>query len=176
VTEHPAAPGVASTTAPNDLRAPVAEPLVLDAVDRHLVRLLPDDGRIANNALAAAAGIAPSTCLARVRALRRAGVLRGFHADVDPAALGRGLRAMVAVRMAAGSRQSLAPFARSIADRPEVLDVYFLAGADDFLLHVAVRDTAELRAFVVDQLSDRPEVASTETSLVFDHLRGGVAV
>jgi DNA-binding Lrp family transcriptional regulator len=78
--------------------------------------------------------------------------------------------------MAAGSRQSLAPFARSIADRPEVLDVYFLAGADDFLLHVAVRDTAELRAFVVDQLSDRPEVASTETSLVFDHLRGGVAV
>ncbi len=151
-----------------------AAPVALDAVDRHLVRLLREDGRIANNALAAAVGIAPSTCLARVRALRRSGVILGFHAEVDPAALGRGLRAMVAVRMAAGSRRSLAPFARSIAARPEVLDVFFLAGADDYLLHVAVRDTAELRRFVVDQLSDRPEVASTETSLVFDHLRGGV--
>ncbi|HEY0188986.1 MAG TPA: Lrp/AsnC family transcriptional regulator [Cellulomonas sp.] len=149
---------------------------MLDAVDRQLVRLLQDDGRIANNALAAAVGIAPSTCLARVRALRRAGVIRGFHAEVDPAAIGRGLRAMVAVRMTAGSRQSLMPFARTIAARPEVLDVFFLAGADDFLLHVAVADTAELRRFVVDQVSDRPEVASTETSLVFDHLRGGLAV
>jgi DNA-binding Lrp family transcriptional regulator len=168
VAEHPATGGATSVTPPNDLRTP------LDAVDRHLVRLLQEDGRMANNALAAAAGIAPSTCLARVRALRRAGVIRGFHADVDPEALGRGLRAMVAVRMAAGSRATLEPFARSVAARPEVLDVYFLAGADDFLLHVAVRDSDELRRFVVERLSDRPDVASTETSLVFDHLRGSV--
>ena len=48
--------------------------------------------------------------------------------------------------------------------------MYFVAGADDFLIHVAVRDTATLRAFVVDQLSARPEVALTETSLIFEHL------
>ena len=138
------------------------------------MRLLQQDGRMPNNALAAAAGIAPSTCLARVRALRAAGVIRGFHADVDPQALGRGLRAMVAVRMAAGARPALEPFARSLAALPEVLDVYLLAGADDFLLHVAVRDTAELRRFVVERLSDRPDVATTQTSLVFEHLRGAV--
>jgi DNA-binding Lrp family transcriptional regulator len=166
MTEHPAAPGATSVTPANDLR--------LDRVDRRLIRLLQQDGRMANNALAAAAGIAPSTCLARVRALRAAGVIRGFHADVDPQALGRGLRAMVAVRMAAGSRAALEPFARSVAALPEVLDVYFLAGADDFLLHVAVRDTDELRRFVVERLSDRPDVATTETSLVFEHLRGAV--
>lgn len=166
MTEHPAAPGATSVTAANDLR--------LDRVDRRLIRLLQQDGRMANNALAAAAGIAPSTCLARVRALRAAGVIRGFHADVDPQALGRGLRAMVAVRMAAGSRAALEPFARGVAALPEVLDVYFLAGADDFLLHVAVRDTDELRRFVVERLSDRPDVSSTETSLVFEHLRGSV--
>lgn len=123
-----------------------------------------------NNALAATVGIAPSTCLGRVRVLREAGVIRGFHADVDPAALGRGLQAMISVRMLAGARGGLAAFAQAIAERPEVLDVYFVAGANDFLIHVAVLDTATLRAFVVDQLSVRPELAMTETSLIFEHL------
>uniref|UniRef100_UPI0020C744BB Lrp/AsnC family transcriptional regulator n=1 Tax=Cellulomonas sp. GbtcB1 TaxID=2824746 RepID=UPI0020C744BB len=75
----PAGLGATSVTPPNDLRA-----APLDAADRQLVRLLQEDGRVANNALPAAVGIAPSTCLARARALRRAGVIRGFHADVDP--------------------------------------------------------------------------------------------
>lgn len=140
----------------------------LDDVDRRLLRLLEQDARTPNNALAAAVGIAPSTCLARVRALREAGVIRGFHAEIDPTALGRGLQAMIAVRMHA--RDQLAAFARRLAARPEVLDVYFLAGADDFLVHVAVRDTQTLRAFVVEQLSAQREVAMTQTSLIFEHL------
>ncbi|HEX5331082.1 MAG TPA: Lrp/AsnC family transcriptional regulator [Cellulomonas sp.] len=145
----------------------------LDDIDRRLLALLEREGRMTNNAMAEAVGIAPSTCLARVRLLRESGVIRGFHADIDPAALGRGLRAMVAVRMQPGSRQQLAAFARHIAARPEILDVYFLAGADDFLVHVAVRDTEALRAFVVDQLSARPEVAVTQTSLIFEHMTPG---
>jgi DNA-binding Lrp family transcriptional regulator len=160
---------------PNDLRTDVARRPALDDVDRHLLALLERDGRMPNNALAAAVGIAPSTCLARVRAMRQSGVIRGFHAEVDPAALGRGLRAMVAVRMQSGSRQQLATFARHLAARPEVLDVFFLAGADDFMVHVAVRDTESLRAFVVDQLSARPEVAVTQTSLIFEHVTPGAA-
>jgi len=123
-----------------------------------------------NNALAAAVGIAPSTCLGRVRLMRETGVIRGFHAEVDPAALGRGLQAMISVRMQSGARAQLRTFARGIAARPEVLDVYFVAGANDFLIHVAVRDTATLRAFVVDQLSARAELALTETSLIFEHV------
>ncbi|WP_311836226.1 Lrp/AsnC family transcriptional regulator [Cellulomonas fimi] len=144
--------------------------MALDDVDRRLVRLLEEDARMPNNALAAAVGVAPSTCLARVRALRERGVIRGFHAEIDPAAVGRGLQAMIAVRMQAGARAQLRDFARRVADRPEVMDLYFVAGADDFLIHVAVKDTATLRAFVVDQLSARPEVAVTQTSLIFEHL------
>jgi DNA-binding Lrp family transcriptional regulator len=150
---------------PSDVRRPI-----LDETDRRILRLLERDARVPNNALAAAVGIAPSTCLGRVRAMREAGVIRGFHAEIDPAALGRGLQAMIAVRMQSGARAELSSFAERIAARPEVRDVYFVAGADDFLLHVAVRDTAMLRAFVVDQLSARPEVALTETSLIFEHL------
>jgi len=123
-----------------------------------------------NNALAEAVGIAPSTCLGRVRALRASGVIRGFHADVDPAALGLHLQAMIAVRVQGTARGEMLAFARRVARRPEVLDLYFVAGADDFLIHVAARDTEMLRAFVVDQLSARPEVANTETSLIFEHL------
>lgn len=143
---------------------------MLDETDRRILRLLEQDARVPNNALAAAVGIAPSTCLGRVRALREAGVIRGFHAEIDPAALGRGLQAMIAVRMQAGARSQLTAFAQRIAGRPEVMDVYFVAGADDFLIHVAVRDTTTLRAFVVDQLSARPDVALTETSLIFEHI------
>lgn len=151
---------------------PLVRP-VLDETDRRILRLLERDARIPNNALAAAVGIAPSTCLGRVRLLRDTGVIRGFHADVDPVALGRGLQAMIAVRMRSGARSQLTAFAQHMAARPEVLDVYFVAGANDFLIHVAVRDTSTLRAFVVEQLNERPELALTETSLIFEHLPAG---
>src|ERR1700745_3278622 len=72
----------------------------LDEIDRHIVFELARDARLANNALADRVGIAPSTCLGRVRSLRERGVIRGYHADVDPAALGRPLQAMLAVRPA----------------------------------------------------------------------------
>lgn len=143
----------------------------LDATDRVLLDQLTRDARTPNNALAELAGIAPSTCLARVRSLIERGVIRGFHAEVDPAALGRGLEAMIAVRLHADARRHMAEFADRIAAAPGVLDVYFIAGADDYLLHVAMPGTAALRDFVVDQLSARPEVAATETILVFEHIR-----
>ncbi|WP_353651522.1 Lrp/AsnC family transcriptional regulator [Nakamurella sp. A5-74] len=143
-----------------------------DDVDRDILRVLAADGRIANNALAERVGIAASTCLARVRALRESGAIRGIHADVDPAALGLPLQAMIAVRVQSGSRSHMMAFADHIRRRPEVRNVYFLAGADDFLVHVTAADSAALREFVVDALSARPEVALTETNLIFEHLRG----
>lgn len=159
-----------SPTSPQPSHPSIVRRPILDETDQLILRFLEHDARVPNNALAAAVGIAPSTCLGRVRAMRDAGIIRGFHAEIDPAALGRGLQAMIAVRMQAGARGELSAFAQRIAARPEVRDVYFVAGADDFLIHVAVRDTATLRAFVVDQLSARPEVALTETSLIFEHL------
>jgi DNA-binding Lrp family transcriptional regulator len=144
----------------------------IDDIDRRILALLAADARMPNNALAAEIGVAPSTCLGRVRALRASGAIRGFHADIDPAALGRPLQAMIAVRLQAGARSRMVAFTQRIRRRPEVRDVYFLAGADDFLLHVAAADAGGLRVFVVEQLSAHPEVALTETNLIFEHLRG----
>jgi len=145
---------------------------VLDRVDRRILAVLVRDARIANNALAAEVGIAASTCLGRVRALRESGVIRGYHADLDPDAIGVPLQAMIAVRLRAGARDRMRLFTDRMRRRPEVRNIYFLAGADDFLLDVATTDSATLRTFVVEQLSEQPEVALTETNLIFEHVRG----
>ncbi len=155
--------------ASNDLRPAV------DEVDRRILRVLADDARIPNNALAELAGVAPSTCLARVRALRRRGVVRGYHADIDPAALGRPIQAMIAVRLQAHARGHIPDFMTKIATLPEVLNVFFLGGANDFLVHIAATGTQNLRDFVVVNLSGNPDVALTETNLIFEHVRAGLA-
>ncbi|MGI8678557.1 MAG: Lrp/AsnC family transcriptional regulator [Jatrophihabitans sp.] len=146
----------------------------LDDVDRRLLRLLAGDARTPNNALAAAAGVAPSTCLGRVRALREHGVIRGYHADIDPAALGRPIQAMIAVRLQSHARGHIPEFMARIADLPEVLNVFFLGGADDFYVHIAATSSANLRDFVVVNLSGNPDVALTETNLIFEHVRAGL--
>jgi DNA-binding Lrp family transcriptional regulator len=142
----------------------------LDDIDLHIVRELARDARIANNALADRVGIAPSTCLGRVRSLRERGVIRGYHADVDPAALGRPLQAMIAVRLQSHARSRIRVFVAGVAGLPEVLNVFFLAGKDDFLLHVAAASTSALREFV-ETLSSNDDVSYTETSLIFEHIR-----
>jgi DNA-binding Lrp family transcriptional regulator len=146
----------------------------LDDIDRHIVYEMARDARIANNALAERVGIAPSTCLGRVRSLRERGVIRGYHADVDPAALGRPLQAMIAVRLQGHARGHIRSFVAGVAGLPEVLNVFFLAGKDDFLLHVAAASTSSLRDFV-ERLSSNADVSYTETSLIFEHIRADVA-
>ncbi|PZR52807.1 Lrp/AsnC family transcriptional regulator [Xylanimonas oleitrophica] len=174
------APGAAPLS-PNDVR-PAATgleprttaPVVLDAVDHRLLAELAADARIPNNALAQRAGIAPSTCLARVRALRDKGVIRGFHADIDPALSGRPLQAIIAVRMQGSARSRLTSFLRELGALPGVLNVFLLGGAHDFFVHVAAPDADGLNDFVVENLSVNPGVALTETNLIFQHVRAPV--
>jgi DNA-binding Lrp family transcriptional regulator len=158
--------------APKNLRS---DPAVVDEVDRRILHELAADARQPNNALAERVGIAPSTCLGRVRALRERGVIRGYHADVDPVALGRPIQAMIAVRLQSHARGHISDFAAKVAALPEVLNVFFLAGAVDFYVHIAATSTQNLRDFVVVNLSGNPDVALTETNLIFEHLRSGVS-
>jgi len=148
---------------------------IRDEVDLRILRVLADDARIPNNALAEQVGVAPSTCLGRVRALRERGVVRGYHADIDPAALGRPIQAMIAVRLQTHARGHIPDFMAKIATLPEVLNVFFLGGANDFLVHIAATSTQNLRDFVVVNLSGNPDVALTETNLIFEHIRAGLA-
>ena len=160
-----------SSSAPTRRPVPNIVRPVLDAVDRAIIDELTVDARIPNNALAERAGIAPSTCLGRVRALRESGVIRGFHADVDQTLVGRPIQAIVAVRMQSHARGQLMDFMAEVAQLPEVRNAYLLAGAHDFFLHVATADPEELREFVIANLSGNPDIALTETNLIFSHVQ-----
>ncbi len=163
-------PGYGSARRPS-LSAVDGQPPRLDATDLALVRLLQRDARQTNKDLAEAVGIAQSTCLERVRALRAQGVIRGWHADVDLDAIGRPLRAIVSVRMRPKTTVSVRAFQQEMLAAPEVLAVWTVTGTDDFLVEVATRDVAHLRDFVFDHVTVRDEVVDARTSLVYDQVR-----
>ncbi|MBA2323273.1 MAG: Lrp/AsnC family transcriptional regulator, partial [Pseudonocardiales bacterium] len=94
-----------------------------------------------------------------------------YYADVDPKALGHDLQAMIAIRLDSQARSHIRQMITGLSRQPEVLDVYFVAGANDYLVHVAVASTEELRRFVADHLSRNPDIGYTETSLIFEHIR-----
>ncbi len=160
---------MASTSSYSAAAVPSGSNYVLDATDRAIVRLLSAEGRMPNNALAETVGIAPSTCLGRVRNLLDRGVIRGFHADIDLAEIGYGIQVLIAVRLQADARGNIGTFAEDVAKLPGVMNVFFLGGADDFMVHVAAADTDSLRAFVAEHLSQRSDVANTVTNLIFEH-------
>ena len=143
----------------------------LDRIDFEILEALQQDARLSNKELAARVDLAQSSCLERVRRLREAGVLRGSHAQIDPAALGIGLQAMIAIRLIQHSRDLVDAFRAHALALDEVISVYHVAGTDDFLVHVAVRDARHLRDLAMDAFTTRPEVAQIRTSLIYEFAR-----
>jgi DNA-binding Lrp family transcriptional regulator len=143
----------------------------VDALDEAILRRLQRDGRQTNRELAAAVGVAPSTALERTRALRNRGVITGFHAAVDPAALGRDVQALISIRIRPQSREAIENTRDSMAALPETLGVFVVTGNEDILVHVAVPSTQYLRDFVLDRLARRKEFVDVRTTVVFDYVQ-----
>jgi DNA-binding Lrp family transcriptional regulator len=143
----------------------------MDAIDWAIVRTLQDDARITNRDLASRVHVSTSTSSERTRALYDAGVISGYHASIAMDALGRHVQALIAVTIRPPTRQHIEGFRNWAADLPEVISAFVVSGASDFLLHVGVPDTDALYAFVIDRLTERPEVADVNTSVVYEHLR-----
>lgn len=147
----------------------------IDDTDRRIIAAVTADARMTNSELAAAVGIAPSTAHGRLRALVERGLISGFTASIDQAQLGRGLQALVGVTLRPGARQaSIIDFADHARGFDEVVQVFFLGGVDDFMVHVAVADSSSLRRFVVEHISGHDRVASTRTNIIFDYHRNAV--
>jgi DNA-binding Lrp family transcriptional regulator len=151
----------------------MAEDVLLDSVDVAIMRVLQNDGRIANKALAGLVGVAPSTCLERVARLRRTGVIAGFTATVAPDAIGRTVQALLAVQVQPHSRPLVDPFVAHVLAQPETISMHHVTGGHDFVVHVACPSTAELQRLVLDQFTGRREVAQVETHLIFSTWTGG---
>jgi len=150
--------------------------VTLDAVDRQIIDLLAENARITNAELAEKTGIAQSTCILRVRSLVSRGVITGFHASVNAAAVGLGLQVLISVTLRATARQQLSQFMADMRNLPEVVQVFFLGGSEDFIVHLAVKDSEQVREFVLEHLSANAAVANTRTNMVFEHfLKSSVA-
>lgn len=144
------------------------------ARDTAILRELQRNARRTNRDIAAAVGIAPTTALDRTRALGRRGMIVGARLEVDLTKVGRPVQALVAVRVRPPTRTNIEGFREWSAGLPEVLGVFVTSGAEDFLLHVAVPDNDHLYAFVIDRLTEMPEVVDVRTSMVYEHLRSAI--
>jgi DNA-binding Lrp family transcriptional regulator len=143
----------------------------MDELDSAIVQELQRDARQTNRELARRLGIAPSTCLERVRLLRARGVIRGYHAEIDPSALNRRVEAFVSARLRPLNRDVIDSFKAALIKLPEVSAVYVLAGDEDFLVHVTAQDLDHLHAFLIDRLSQRREVVTFRSQIVFQSAR-----
>lgn len=141
---------------------------MLDDLDRAILRALGERADITNKALAHRLGLAESTCAHRVRALRARGIIRDTRIRVDEAALGYPLQGLIRVRLVGHTPELVTSVFDALARIPRVLQVFHVAGVDDFLVHVAVQDAQALRDIVLEHITVHPAVRATETQLVFE--------
>jgi DNA-binding Lrp family transcriptional regulator len=142
----------------------------LDRIDHEILGHLQNNARLSNKELAAMVGLAPSSCLARVQRLVREGVIRGFHASIDPRALGIGIEALVFVRLVRHARELVESSWDAFLAMSEVRDVFYVAGSHDLVVHVVARDVEHLRKLVAEKFGGEA-IGHIETALIFQHHR-----
>lgn len=143
-------------------------PDLLDRTDFAILDLLQKDARLANKQIAASIGLAPSSTHERIRRLWDLGVLRGLHADVDPAALGVGLEALLMIELSKHERANVDRFMQEVATIPEVRAAFLLTGRWDVVAHVVARDMPHLKDLALDRFTNQPGVTRIETAIVYD--------
>ena len=141
-------------------------PKKLDRIDRHILQLLQADGRMTNIALARRIGISPPPCLRRVRALEAAGLIRGYHADLAPEALGFAVTIFAQIGLASQAETDLKAFETLVLSWSEVREAHMLAGETDFLLKIVAPDWDSYQRFLSVKLTAAPNVAHVKSALV----------
>ncbi|HTH27011.1 MAG TPA: Lrp/AsnC family transcriptional regulator [Sphingobium sp.] len=137
----------------------------LDAVDLRILAELQDDGRMTNVDLSRRVGLTAPPCLRRVKSLEDRGIIRTYHADIDPQALGYTITVFVMVSLRSQAEADLRAFEEHVAGLPEVRECHMLNGEIDFILKVVARDLQSFQRFLTSCLTPAPNVASVKTSL-----------
>jgi Lrp/AsnC family transcriptional regulator, leucine-responsive regulatory protein len=135
----------------------------MDKTDRAILAHLRRDGRLTNTELADRVGLSPSPCLRRVRQLEQRRVITGYHAAVDPAAIGRGFQVLVHVEMARQDKGTIEAFEAAVQQLEDVVDCRRMFGQPDYLVWVAVADLATYERLYMTALTDLPGVARTNS-------------
>lgn len=137
----------------------------IDELDRSILAILQEEGRITNVELASRVGLTAPPCLRRMRALEEEGVIRGYHAELDPGALGYSIMVFALVSLRSQAEDDLRAFEAHVAGLPEVRECHMLNGEIDFILKIVAHDLQSFQAFLTSKLTPAPNVASVKTSL-----------
>ena len=157
----------------------------MDAIDRRILAILQENGRLSNQEIADRVNLSPSPCLRRIRRLEECGVIRGYVALLDAQRLGLGLLAYVNVRLEKGGGPTLSPrgdvthadlFRATVQTWPEVVACHAMTGEMDYLLRVQVEDMAHFSRFVQDQLLHHQSVIDVRTSFSLDTIKETTAL
>jgi DNA-binding Lrp family transcriptional regulator len=143
----------------------------LDSIDRHILTVLQDNGRITNVELAEQVGLSPSPCLVRMKMLEAEGFIRQYVALLDARAVGLGVNVFVQVSLDRQVEPSLRAFESAISKRTEVMECYLMTGTSDYLLRVVVPDLDEYQLFVTDFLSRVPGIGSIRSSVALKQVK-----
>jgi DNA-binding Lrp family transcriptional regulator len=139
---------------------------VIDTLDRVILTELQEDGRLSNVQLAARVHLSPSACLRRVKALEDSGVIAQYVAVLNPKAVGRHGTSYTIVNLESTQPHKLEAFEQAVRDTPEILDCFYVAGANDYLMRFAYRDAEDLERFHADVLPRLPGVVRSNSMLV----------
>ncbi|ABD25795.1 transcriptional regulator, AsnC family [Novosphingobium aromaticivorans DSM 12444] len=137
----------------------------LDGIDRRLLAELQAEGRVTNVELAQRVGLTAPPCLRRVRALEDAGVIKGYHAELDASKLGFAITVFALVSLKSQAEESLRQFEDHMRTLPEVRECHMLNGEIDFILKIVSKDLQSFQEFLTSKLTPAPNVASVKTSL-----------
>ena len=143
----------------------------LDSIDLRILRELQHDSNLANVELAKRVHLSPSPCLARVKALEAAGLIRQYVALLDPVQLGLLLNVFIFISLKQQTRASLEAFEAKVCARDEVMECYLMTGDADYLIRVAIPDIVALERFIVEELSPMPEVEKIRSSFALKQVR-----
>ena len=138
----------------------------LDSIDRAILNELQEQGRLSNQALAQRVHLSPSACLRRVKALEDSGVIAQYVALVNPRSVGKHGISYTIINLESMNTPLLQAFEQAVRDEPEVLDCFYVAGSNDYLIRFAYRDAEDLERFHAEVLMRLPNVARTNSLLV----------
>ncbi len=143
----------------------------IDHIDRRILNVLQEDGRLQNVELAKRIGLSPSACLRRVRLLEDAGVIEGYVAQVNPARVGAGFTVFARVWLKAQDEKTVNSFIREVEAMPQVMECLLMAGDCDFMLRVMVADLDAYRQFQITQLNNIKEVQNVKTDIPIQKIK-----
>lgn len=149
----------------------MSEHYSLDAIDRRLIHILQNDGRITNLELAKTCGLSPAACHDRVRRLRETGVIRATVALIEPKALACDLLIFVEVLLDRTTDDVFRAFADHVRAIPEILECHMVAGGFDYLIKARVYDMSAYRIFLGNILASVPGVRETRTYAVLEQVK-----